>query len=179
MEALLYILQTCGLSFIFVVLLKTVSLLRNLLLRTALKIRKKHNQKYNLAPNYGINEINVNSLKYQIDSIEGGIVAIILFSIGLLWTLFIPMKKDNLFSIFALVLSIAEFLYCWFVRNSGTNKYRTLVLISCILSLLLITHAIIFYTIDFMGIVGRFNCINAVLYIWSTMLMYKMLLDRK
>ena len=176
MKALLYILQTSGLSFILIVLLKAVSSLRNLWLRTAVKIRKKYNKKHGLPQNNGISEIDSNSLSYQIDNVEGGVVAIILLLAGLLLTLFVPVQKDSLFSIFAVGLAISAFLYCWFIRHYRTNKYRIFVYVSCCVSSLLTMHAVLSFSLNSIILVPYSNSINAILYIWSTMLFYTLLL---
>ena len=174
MKSMVNIVQTIGMSFVFVVFLKTVSLLRKLWLKIAVKTREEYNKKNNFHPKTGVGEIDVNSLSYQIDSVEGGIVSIVLFLLGLLFTLFLPLQKDFLFCIIANILAIVMIIYCWFVRDSKTKKYRMLVYMSCILCLLFVVHIVISLILDTIILVGYSNSINAILYICSTLLAYKL-----
>lgn len=178
MRTIVNIFQTIGMSFLFVMILKIVSCLRKLWLKTAIKIRKKYNKKHGFAPESGIGEIDATSLSYQIDSIEGGFAATILFLTGLLLTLLISIQKDQFFCIFATILLIAAFLCCWFARNFGTKKYRILVCLSCGASLILIVHIFISLIVDATILIEYSNSINALLYIWFAVLMYWLLIDR-
>ena len=176
---MLIILQTGCLSLAFVALIKMASFLRKLWLKTAIKIRKNYNTKHGLPQDEGIGGIDINSLSYQMDSVEGAIVSIALFLLGLLWTLIVPIQAHNLFSIFSAVISFALFFYCWSVRNSGTKRFRVLVYIACSATVILAVHIIASFILDTTLLVHYNNSFNAVLYIWTVMLLYKLLLDRK
>ena len=178
MRSIMIIIQTICMSFAFVLLLIIVSFLRKLWLKTAVKIRQNHNQKHGLPLNQGVGEIDSASLSYRMDSIEGRIAAAVLFLIGLLFNLIVPIPINSIFCIVAIGLSVIAFLFCFIVRNSGTKKYRLLFYISCGVSLLLVTHIIVSCCFDVMLLVKYNNGMNALLYIWSTMLIYKLLLDK-
>lgn len=81
MKVLLHVVQTGALSIAIVLLLKIVSILRNAWLKKAIRMREKYNKKHDFHPENGIEEIDKNSLSYQIDSVEGAIAAVILFLI--------------------------------------------------------------------------------------------------
>ena len=170
MKVLLHVVQTGALSIAIVLLLKIVSILRNAWLKKAIRMREKYNKKHDFHPENGIEEIDKNSLSYQIDSVEGAIAAVILFLLGGLLTLFI---------IIAIILSIVEFLYCWLARCKGTKKYRILVYAACFASLFLFAHALFCLLFDSILLVPYSNSINIILYIWSTMIMYRLIVDRK
>lgn len=178
MRTIVNIIQTIGVSFMFVVFLRLVSFLRKVWLKTAIKTREKYNKKHGLHPENGVAEIDTTSLSYQIDSLEGTSVAVALFLVGLLLTLFVPIQNDNLFCLITTILSIIVFLCCWFMRNLGTKKYRVLVYIFCGVSLLLIAHFIVSLILDIVVLFEYSNSVNALLYIWGTMIIYKLLLDR-
>ena len=179
MKVLLHVVQTGALSIAIVLLLKIVSILRNAWLKKAIRMREKYNKKHDFHPENGIEEIDKNSLSYQIDSVEGAIAAVILFLIGGLLTLSIPISEAKLFSIIAIILSIVEFLYCWLARCKGTKKYRILVYAACFASLFLFAHALFCLLFDSILLVPYSNSINIILYIWSTMIMYRLIVDRK
>ena len=117
MKVLFQIFQTLCLSIAFVFLLWIVSVLRSVWLKFAIKIRQKYNKKHGLPDEYGIGEIDKDSLSYQIDSVEGTVAAVCLFVLCGLLVLFVPISDADLFSIIALVISIGEFIYCLFVRS--------------------------------------------------------------
>ena len=99
MEIFIRVVRILSVSAIVVILIKMFVSLRKLLLKTAINVRKKHNKKTGLPPDYGIDQINENSLSYQIDSIEGSFATAILFLIGLLFVLLSSTKNDMLFFI--------------------------------------------------------------------------------
>lgn len=174
-----YIIQTCGIGFILMLFLKMVLRLRKLWLKAAIKTRETYNKKHKLHPRSGLGEVDTTSLSYQIDSIEGGIVFVVLFIIGLLFSIFVPLQNDNLFCIVSTILLLAMFFYCWFARNSGTKMYQVLVYIFCMVSLLLSIHIVVSLVVEAKVLIEYTNSFNALLYIWFAMLMYKLLIDRK
>jgi len=173
------VIQTISISLIFVFVLKIISFLRKLWLKVAIRNRVNYNRKHGLPLERGLGEIDASSLSYQTDSIEGNIATIILFLIGLLFTLFIPIQKDILFSIVAATLSIIFFVCCLFVHNLGTNKYQILIWVFIGVSLILIVHIVFSLVLDTIVLIEYNNSINALLYIWNTLLIYKLLLDSK
>ena len=179
MEIFIRVVRILSVSAIVVILIKMFVSLRKLLLKTAINVRKKHNKKTGLPPDYGIDQIDENSLSYQIDSIEGSFATAILFLIGLLFVLLSSTKNDMLFFIIAAILVGFMFVGCWTMRNKRTKKYRILLYILCGVSLLLIVHVIISSFIHTTATMNGNNSISVLLYIWSTMLMYKLLVDGK
>lgn len=177
MKAIVNIIQTMGMSIVLIVFLKVVLILRKLWLKAAVKIRKKYNKKHGLHPMSGISEIDETSLSYQIDSIEGSIVTVILFLMGLLFTLFVPIEANYLFCIIAIILFFLSFIGCWLMRYSGTRQYRILFYIFGGVSILLILHTLVSFFLNTVLLIGFANSINALLYIWFTMFMYKFLVD--
>ena len=179
MKVLLHILQTVGLSITFVFLLKAVIWLRFAWLRIAIRIREKYNEKHGFSKEYGIGEIDTHSLSYQIDSVKGIVVASSLFLLSVLLILFLPTPEPKLFSILAFIITVAEILYCWIVRYRATKTYCILVYISSVISSLLYIYALFCLSINSELLVTYSNSINTILYIWSTMIMYRLILDRK
>ena len=176
---MLIILQTVCLSLAIVVLIKIVSIMRKLWLKAAIKIRKNFNIKHGLSQDEGIGEIDINSLSYQMDSIEGAIVSIILIFLGLLWTLIDPIQVQNLFSIFSAILSFALFLCCCFMRKFGTKRHKVLVYIAFSLTIIFVVHIIVSLIFNKTLLIHYNNSFNAILYIWTVMLLYKLILDIK
>ena len=179
MEIFIKVVQPLSVSATVVMLLKVAISLRKLWLKTAINIRKKYNKRTGLPPDYGVDEINENSLSYQIDSVEGSFAAAILFLIGLLLLLLLPTQNDMLFFIIAAILAGFMFAGCWTMRNKRTKKYRILLYILCGVSLPLIVHGIISLVTDTNTPINGNNSIGVLLYIWSTMLIYKLLIDGK
>lgn len=179
MKVLFQIFQTLCLSIAFVFLLWIVSVLRSVWLKFAIKIRQKYNKKHGLPDEYGIGEIDKDSLSYQIDSVEGTVAAVCLFVLCGLLVLFVPISDADLFSIIALVISIAEFIYCLFVRSKWTKRFRILVYASGIVSLLLFTYALVSLLCRCALWVTYSNSIRTILYIWTAMILYRLILDRK
>jgi len=179
MKAILHILQTGALSVLFVLLIKIVSIIRVVWLKNAIRIREHYNEKKGLPSKYGIEEIDTSSVSYQVDTVEGVVAAVCLFLLGGLLTLFLPIPDSRLFSIIAIILSIMEFLYCWFSRYTGTKKYSILVCVSCFVSVFLFIHALYCLFWDTVLLVTYPNSIKTIFYIWSTMIMYRLILDKK
>lgn len=172
-----YIIQTCSIVFLLMFFSKMVLILRKLWLKIAIKTRENYNKKHKLHPHNGFGEVDENSLSYKIDSLEGNMVLVFLFLIGLLFSLFVPLQNDNLFCVVSTILSLTSFCYCFFMRSSGTNKYRVLVYIFCSVSLLFGIHIFASLIVGIKIFIEYVNSFNVLLYIWSAMLMYKLFID--
>ena len=179
MKSIGYIIQTCSLGLIFIILWKIVSHMRKLLLKAALKIRKNYNIKHKLPPNSGFGQIDATSLSYQMDSIEAYFALAILFLMSLLFSLFVPLPNDNLFCTISMILSIVIFCYCWCVRKSATTRYQVFVFIACGSSLLLGIHIVASLVVGTKVLISYTNSVNGLLHIWFTTLMYKLLVDKR
>lgn len=178
MTAVSIIIQTILISVTITVFIKTVSFLRRLIINAAIKIRVNHNKKYGLPEQNGVGEIDSTSLSYQVDSAEGWTLAVLLFLLGSLYTL-IPLESNILFSICASSITITAFLYSWFMRASGTRIYRILVYISCLITLFLTVHIIVSLFLNIVILIHYNNSIHIMMYTWTNIVMYKLLLVGK
>ena len=126
MTAFLQIIQIIGLNAALLGIIKVISLLYRYYTRGTVRIQEKYNVRHGLPKDYAVSVIDENSVDYQFDTLEGTVFAGCLILGGGVLTLFGAIQDAGLFSIIALILSLAELLGCLLTSRGAKKIYRIL-----------------------------------------------------
>ena len=156
--------------FIFT-LYSFAKLFRNKITFYAIKLWKRHNVKYNLPSDNGLNAINETSLKYQVINSECFVYFIILIIVFGFFVLFSRLMLNSVVDIllYLLFLTISIVISLQGISKS-TFRYRSTIIIITLLSLILL----VLFGLELINYTStEFNYINTILYLWMVISHYR------